>query len=144
MKHEKHQSIDAFLQEISQLRKTAFDRHLKPVGITRSQWWVLHAIQTYGSKPVTQRELADHLDVGKAALGSLLDQLEHRRYITRRADENDRRVNRVHMTNKGEKILNYVQELIFVLNDKVMRGISAHGRSILLIALEQMKLNLLS
>ena len=43
-----------------------FDRALAPLGITRSQWWVLAFISRKDGLPQTQ--LANELDVGKVVL----------------------------------------------------------------------------
>ena len=50
--------------------------------ITRSQWWVLAFISRKDGLP--QSQLADELDVGKVALGALIDRLEIAGFVTRK------------------------------------------------------------
>src|ERR1700724_4859637 len=89
--------------DVSRLRRMMFDRALAPLGITRSQWWVLAFISRKEGLPQTQ--LANELDVGKVALGALVDRLESAGFVTRTADPVDRRVKRVYVTKQARGLL---------------------------------------
>ncbi len=91
------------IHDVSRLRRTVFDKALKPLGITRSQWWVLTNLSRNSSHEMMQTELANVLDIGKVALGGLLDRLEASGYIERRADPVDRRTKRIVMTRRVRK-----------------------------------------
>ena len=77
------------IHDVSRLRRMMFDRALAPLGITRSQWWVLAFISRKDGMPQTQ--LAQELDVGKVALGALIDRLEAAGFVTRDAREVERK-----------------------------------------------------
>ena len=49
-------------------------------------------------------ELADLLEVEKATAGRLIDRLEANGWVERRADEFDRRINRIYMTKRGQSV----------------------------------------
>ena len=51
-----------------------------------------------------QSDLANLLDIGKAALGGLIERLEASSFIERRANDHDRRVERVYLFSGGMKI----------------------------------------
>lgn len=91
------------IHDVSRLRRVEFDRELAPLGITRSQWWVLAFISRNDGLPQTQ--LAIELDVGKVALGSLIDRLQAAGFVERRADGKDRRVKRVFLTPDGRRLI---------------------------------------
>lgn len=112
------------IHDVSRLRRTVIDKALKPLGITRSQWWVLSNLSRHSSHEMVQTELANVLDIGKVALGGLLDRLEAAGYIERKADPVDRRAKRVVMTRKGEAILEQMQSQGADLNKDTLRGIS--------------------
>jgi DNA-binding MarR family transcriptional regulator len=112
------------IHDVSRLRRTVIDKALKPLGITRSQWWVLSNLARNTSHEMVQTELANVLDIGKVALGGLLDRLEASGYIERKADPSDRRAKRVAMTRKGEEILEQMQEQGADLNRETLRDIS--------------------
>ena len=124
------------IHDVSRLRRTVFDKAMKPLGITRSQWWVLTNLSRNSSHEMMQTELANVLDIGKVALGGLLDRLEASGYIERRADPVDRRAKRIVMTRKGEKALVGMQSEAVKLNREMLRGVTAEeiraGEDILL------------
>src|SRR4030095_15963106 len=62
------------IHDVSRLRRGVVDRSLKPLGITRSQWWVLAFLSRRDG--MTQTALADDLDLTKVAIGGLLDRME--------------------------------------------------------------------
>ena len=84
------------VHDVSRLRRRVVDKALKPLGVTRSQWWVLAFLSR--SDGMSQVALADELDLGKVALGQLIDRLEKTGFVSRGADEEDRRVKRVFLT----------------------------------------------
>lgn len=112
------------IHDVSRLRRTVIDKELKPLGITRSQWWVLSNLARNSTHEMVQTELANVLDVGKVALGGLLDRLEASGFIERRADPADRRAKRIVMTNLGEEMLEKMQVQGADLNRETLRDIS--------------------
>lgn len=110
------------IHDVSRLRRVAFDRELAPLGITRSQWWVLSFISRNNGLPQTQ--LANELDVGKVALGSLIDRLQMSGFVERRADEKDRRVKRVFLTAKAGKLIQKIDPANDAFNTLILKGIS--------------------
>src|SRR5258708_530240 len=90
------------IHDVSRLRRNAFDRLMRPLGVTRSQWWVLaHASRHDG---LMQTELAELLDVGKVTLGGLIDRLEAGGWVVRRPDKVDRRVKRIFLTSRTDQL----------------------------------------
>src|SRR5204862_397702 len=77
------------IHDVSRLRRSAFDRCLKPLNVTRSQWWVLAYLSREDG--MTQSQLAEELDLGKVAVGGLIDRLEKSGLVRRDADATDRR-----------------------------------------------------
>jgi len=97
---------------------------LRPIGVTRSQWWVLANLSRHNGKGMMQTELAKVMDVGKVTLGGLIDRLEATGVVAREADPRDRRAKRVVMTPKGVKLLGEIQEIAKVINARIMNGIA--------------------
>ena len=87
------------LSDVSRLMRQAFDEKMVDLGLTRSQWHALVYVLRIGN--LTQTELAGHLDIGRAAAGLLVDQLEKGGFIKRSADPNDRRVWRIEATKQA-------------------------------------------
>jgi MarR family transcriptional regulator for hemolysin len=144
MKRNERIRIGFLVHDVSRLRRTAFDQRMKPLGITRSQWWVLTNVTRHGDSGITQTELATVMDIGKVALGGLIDRLEHRGFVERRADSEDRRINRIFLTRKGQTILDKMVGIALEMNAKVMRGISLQRQHALAETLHDIKQNLIA
>src|ERR1700752_3530290 len=96
------------IHDVSRLRRVVVDRSLKPLGITRSQWWVLAFLSRRDG--MTQTALATDLDLTKVAIGGLLDRMETAGFVERRADHQDGRARRVFLTRNGAKTVNAIRE----------------------------------
>jgi DNA-binding MarR family transcriptional regulator len=98
------------IHDVSRLRRVVVDRALKPLGITRSQWWVLAFLSRRDG--MTQTALASDLDLTKVAIGGLLDRMEVAGFVERRADQSDGRARRVYLTRAGAKMVNAIRESV--------------------------------
>ena len=110
--------------------------------MTRAQAWVLSYLWTQDE--LTQSELAQRLDLGKVALGSLIDKLEAAGMVERRADPSDRRAKRIALTARGRETLVRLRELGAAANEDVLAGISARDIEITARTLKRMKANLIA
>jgi len=113
------------IHDVSRLRRTVVDKALRPLGVTRSQWWVLANLSRHNGGGMMQTELSKLMDVGKVTLGGLIDRLEASGYVERQPEPGDRRAKRVIMTPKGIKLLGKIQKIGKVVNAEIMSGIPA-------------------
>ena len=133
----------AFLiHDVSRLRRVMFDRIVRNLGTSRSQWWVLAFLSRDDGSP--QTNLADELDVGKVALGGLVDRLEEAGMVEGRSDPIDRRVKRVFLTREGRKLVSQNKELDKSVNETTLNGVSEADFETTMRTLETMKSNLLA
>ena len=123
-KEEQPFRIGFLIHDVSRLRRTVVDKALRPIGVTRSQWWVLANLSRHDGAGMMQTELAKVMDVGKVTLGGLIDRLEAGGLVKREADPEDRRAKRVVMTPKGSKLLAEIQGIAKIVNGQIMNGIS--------------------
>jgi MarR family transcriptional regulator, transcriptional regulator for hemolysin len=130
------------IHDVSRLRRMMFDRALAPLGITRSQWWVLAFISRKDGLPQTQ--LANELDVGKVALGALIDRLESAGFVARHADPVDRRVKRVFLTKQARRFLQRIRGETDQFNSKIVSGLDRAALEKTSDTLFAMKRNLLA
>ena len=88
--------------------KTLLNKFLKEerLNITNEQWIVLKVISA--NPAVSQTEIAEKSLKDKTNITRMLDLLEKSGYIERRKDDRDRRMNRIHITKQGDKILKAV------------------------------------
>jgi len=130
------------IHDVSRLRRMMFDRALAPLGITRSQWWVLAFVSRRNGSP--QTELANELDLGKVALGGLIDRLESSGFVMRQADPVDRRVKRVYLTKQALSFLKQVRKETDKFNARIVEGMDRADLSKAADTLLAMKRRLLS
>jgi MarR family transcriptional regulator, transcriptional regulator for hemolysin len=128
------------LSDVARLMRTAFDRRMRSLGLTRSQWWVLNHL--FRNDGVTQSELAEILEVEKATLGRLLDRLEQKRWVRREGDAADRRAKRVFLTEEFEPSLKAMRAAAAELRRDALAGLSAEDQTRFVDALLAVKANL--
>jgi len=114
------------LNDVARLMRTAFDRRVKPLGLTRSQWWVLNHLFRHDG--VTQSELADILEVEKATLGRLLDRMEAKGWVRRANHADDRRAKRVFLSDEVEPALKAMRAAAAELRRDALAGLSAEDQ----------------
>ena len=129
------------IHDVSRLRRSAFDRCLKPLNVTRSQWWVLAYLSREDG--MTQSQLAEELDLGKVAVGGLIDRLEKSGLLRRDADASDRRVNRVFLEPKSKQLIARMRKVSHSLNQKILAGLPDEKLEGTAVTLDLMKRNLL-
>ena len=109
------------IHDVSRLRRIVIDRALKPVGITRSQWWVLSFLGRRDG--MTQTALAADLDLTKVAIGGLLDRMESSAFVERRADQRDGRIKRVYLIPAGMRLLGTIRANIQEVEQDILADI---------------------
>jgi len=128
------------LNDVARLMRTTFDRRVKSLGLTRSQWWVLNHL--FRNDGVTQSELADILEVEKATLGRLLDRLEQKGWVRREGHAGDRRAKRVFLTDEVEPAIKTMRAAAAELRRDALSGLSASQQNQFVDALLAIKANL--
>jgi DNA-binding MarR family transcriptional regulator len=90
--------------------------------VTTEQFDVLHLICE--QEGLTQREIAEELSKDKANITRTLDVMHKNELIKRSRDENDRRVYKIFLTEKGKKLEEKLIPAIREINKKITRGIT--------------------
>lgn len=129
------------IHDTSRLRRIIYNQALKPAGVTRSQAWVLAYLSRQDG--MAQSELAAELDLGKVALGGLVDRLEAAGMVERRGDARDRRMKRIFLTAMGRKVINKMREISAVTNTRILEGVDPAEVRATVRTLQRIKGNLL-
>jgi len=95
--------IGYLIGDVSRMIRTVYDRRVEPLGLTRAQWRVMTRLNRLES--CTQTELATALEVEKPTLGKLIERLELKGWVDRRADPNDARSKRLYLTPAARPVL---------------------------------------
>ena len=143
MLHENLERNFGFLvHDVARLLRVTFDRRVKSMGLTRSQWWVLtHLFRNEG---ITQAELADLLEVERPTLGRLLDRLEASGWVRREADTSDRRAKRVFLSEAVEPQVRAMRAIAASVRGDALNGLSREEQEHFVDTLLSIKSNLLA
>jgi DNA-binding MarR family transcriptional regulator len=128
------------LNDVARLMRTVYDRRVKSLGLTRSQWWVLNHL--FRGDGVTQTELAETLEIEKPTLGRLLDRLEAKGWVRREDDATDRRAWRVYLTDEVGPAMRELRAVAAELRRDALAGLSASERERFVDTLLAIKANL--
>lgn len=135
------QRLGFLMHDVSRLRRVVFDNMMKPLNVTRSQWWVLAYLSRRDG--MAQSDLADMLELGKAALGGIIDRLEVAELIMRRPDPVDRRVKRIFLTSLGKQTIKEMRGMSHDMSERILEGLDHDQRILLSDMLGVVKRNLL-
>ncbi|RAI59395.1 MarR family transcriptional regulator [Roseicella frigidaeris] len=121
--------------------RASFDRRVRRIGLTRSQWLVLSQLHRHPG--ISQSELAEMLEVERATAGRMIDRMERRAWLVRRPDPDDRRVNRLYLTAAAERVQAEMGRIAEALLDDAMACLDEGEREALTGMMERVKAQLL-
>jgi len=105
---EEYQQLLEFRVALRRFLKWSEDQ-AAAAGITTQQHQLLLAIRGHpGPDPPTVRELADYLLLRHHSVVELIDRAEHAGFATRTVDEADRRVVHLRLTQRGQRVLDWL------------------------------------
>lgn len=128
------------IHDVSRMRRKAFDQFMKPLGVTRTQWWVLAHLSRQDG--MMQTQLADVLEVGKASLGTVIERLEIGGLIERRPDPIDRRAKRIYLARTAQNLLEQMSAFERAFNEQLLQGLGPAERDQLVFLLSTLKQSL--
>ncbi len=132
-----NQNFGILVHDVARLMRIVYDRRMAPLGLTRSQWWVLNNV--YLREGISQSELASILDIEKATLGRLLDRLEAKDWVERRQDPNDRRSKRVFLGDKVQPTMKVMRELAHVTVEDTLLSLNETEKASMLDMLRRIR-----
>lgn len=95
------------LADVGRMLRTEIDRRASSHNMTRAQWVIL--VRLSFQPGLSQKELAELLEVEPITVARLVDRLEARDMLERRPDPSDRRVWRLHLKEAARTILGQVE-----------------------------------
>ncbi|KFN43571.1 MarR family winged helix-turn-helix transcriptional regulator [Arenimonas oryziterrae] len=123
--------------DITRLFRRVFDRRSAHLGLTRAQWRALSRIER--AEGLSQKQLAEDLDLEPIAIGRVVDRLEIAGFIERRADPDDRRCWCLYLAPKSAEVMAGMKRISSVLREDVLEGIDADDLATTLRVLAKVK-----
>jgi DNA-binding MarR family transcriptional regulator len=110
---------------------------LMPYGLVLSQFEALAKVAM--NPGVIQQDLVKHLVVTKGNVGALVDRLEEGHLIERRPDPEDRRANRLFVTDAGGAMVSEIFEKHQLLVREMLRPLNSNQRKTLGALLKELE-----
>ena len=92
------------------------------IDITTEQWSVLACL--WEKDKVTQQTLCHLTAKDKPSMTRLIDKLEKRNLVTRVSDNNDRRINLIHLTDAGLALQQRATQIVHQVANKTLNNIT--------------------
>lgn len=126
--------------ETSRLLRAVVEQRLKPYGMTRAQFATLSRLDCQDG--LAQHEVADALEVQPIAMVRLVDQLSALGLVERRSDPNDRRINRLYITEGGRNRVRDMEGFKDAIGAELFDGIGEDEIAGVLRTLDKLHANL--
>lgn len=97
------------IEMAARLWRVLFAQKLKEEQVTLSQFMALRSLDLYG--PLSSRKLGDLLHVSSGAVTQVIDSLADKKYVVRSADDKDRRVVALQLTDAGQALIVKLQSI---------------------------------
>lgn len=125
------------LNDVGRLLRVEADCRARAHGMTRAQWSILMWLERQPG--LSQKELADLLEVEPITVARLVDRLEARGLVERRADPRDRRIWRLHLRPEAGPVLADIAAQRADLLHTLTSGLDPAARETLTASLLHMK-----
>jgi len=128
------------IEEVPRKLRRLFDAATAKLGLTRTQWRALAYI--FRTPGLTQTQLARCLEIEKASVGHVIDQLERAEYVERRAEPGNRRVWTLHPKPRAVEILPTLREEADRIYSRLLDNVPIDDVRVISAALQRMARNL--
>ena len=125
--------------------KKMLDANMKAEGydeVTLMHGWILKYLYDNRDREVYQRDIEKHFSICRATVTTIIQLMEKRDFIRRESVEQDARLKRVVLTEKGYAHHDHVEKNIHTLHNQIMAGISQEEKEIFLTIAEKINVNL--
>ena len=136
----KRPGTNVAFHDIARLRAQIYEHIMREDGIKLSQGWVL--VNVVHKPGQTQKQVAERVLVGTVTTGGLIDRLEARGLVERRADPRDRRAKRIYPSPEAIRLVAKMDPVIDQLDDISFAGLPDEAVELLVGALKQIRRNL--
>lgn len=136
-------SLGKITQQISRALGINFEKKSLSGGIqvTAEQWTVISMLHFKGT--CSQKEIAKTLFMDKVTVTRIAEHLENSEHLTRKTDDNDRRVNLVSLTPKGEELYKKLEICAEATISEALKDYTSKEQEQLYLLLEKIRKNLI-
>ncbi len=128
------------LHDVARQLRVAGDRRARAHGMTRAQWVILWWLERQPG--LSQKELAEIMDVEPITVARLVDRLTARGMVERRDDPADRRIWRLHLLPPARPVLDHMRGVREEFQSLIATGLPPETLATVGDALAHMKANI--
>lgn len=128
------------VHEIARQLRFCFDRRVKHLGLTRSQWRILCIIRR--NPDIRQNQIAAMLELEPMTIMRTLNRMEKNGWIKRRINPEDKRANIVNIASKANKILEKMRKISLETRKDALKDFTLQDHQKLLGYLNRIKSNI--
>jgi DNA-binding MarR family transcriptional regulator len=132
----KNPGIGFLLNQLGRISSQAWSARLARQGLEPREVMLFRFVAL--SEGLSQREVGQVIGLPDSRIVGLVDRLEERGWIERRANNRDRRTHALHVTASGRKVLNKVEAISVEHEDALTRGLDREERETVLGLLKRM------
>ena len=130
------------LHDVARHLRLDADRRASCHGLTRAQWVILFRLDRQPG--LSQKELAEILEVEPITVARLIDRLEEHGMVERRSDPGDRRVWRLHLLPPARPVLDALHQEAGAMRTQTTEGLDTATIAVVVDALACMKTNVVA
>jgi MarR family transcriptional regulator for hemolysin len=119
--HDFQRDLMFLLHDVARLIRVDADKRARAHGMTRAQWGILIWLERQSG--LSQKELAELLEVEPITVARLIDRLEGRGMVERRPDPKDRRIWRLHLCPPAIPVLREIDRQRTEMRDLLADGL---------------------
>ena len=127
--------IGKLITMIARGQSIYMNHNLDDFGINATQLHLLYEISLQDSP--NQESIASRCNINKGAVARSIKKLEDKGFVERTVDENNRRQNRVSLTQKGRKTLTEAYDVLNTWEDEVIREKGYVDKEVLQLVLKE-------
>lgn len=122
MSHDMDKYPGYWIRKVFRIMNVVYDRELAKYDLTSSQISVL--CNLWNKDGITQKEIQEKLNLRAASVTGLVDTLCDKNFITRSQDDEDARVKRLYLTDKGRKVEKISTDVVKVLESTISKELT--------------------
>jgi DNA-binding MarR family transcriptional regulator len=133
--NEPFRSLGFMLSTLGYATSRAFHRTLAPLELDPAHFAVLRGVAFDEGR--SQQAFAEQLRISPSRMVAIVDDLERRELLERRAHDSDRRVRKLHLTERGRELLDEATKLAVAHEQRIGEALTTDERTELLSLLEK-------
>jgi len=114
--------VSKWISVLYRYRRSFMSKRLEPYGIIGGMFMTLLTINKYDG--INQEQISDYLKIDKTTTAKSIKKLESEGYIKRETDFEDKRINRVYLTQKAKDIIPEIRTALAEWDQIIRSGIS--------------------